>query len=63
MDHIKIRNYQPKVYAQIEKLWEATGLGGAKRGDNQQVIERSLTMGGKLFYILDVNAIELNVQV
>jgi ribosomal protein S18 acetylase RimI-like enzyme len=48
MDPVIIRDYKPEDYPQIEKLWEITGLGGAQRGDNQWVIERSLALGGRL---------------
>ncbi len=48
MDSVFIRDYKPEDYPQVEKLWEATGLGGKLRGDTQEVIERSLTLGGRL---------------
>jgi [ribosomal protein S18]-alanine N-acetyltransferase len=48
MDQIIIRDYLPEDYPFIEALWHETGLGGATRGDNQQIIESSLDMGGKL---------------
>jgi len=43
-----IRDYIPHDYIQINELWEQTSLGGAHRGDNQQIIEQSLEIGGKL---------------
>lgn len=43
-----IRDYIPDDYSQINELWEQIGLGGAHRGDNQQIIEQSIQMGGKL---------------
>lgn len=48
VSEITIRNYTPADYPQIEELWQKTGLGGAIRGDNQQIIERSIEMGGCL---------------
>lgn len=45
---ISITDYQPSNYEQIVNLWLATGLGNPQRGDNQQVIEQSLRIGGKL---------------
>ena len=45
---IFIRDYRPSDYPAIEKLWAETGLGGAVRGDNQQIIEQSIAMGGKM---------------
>lgn len=48
MNNIIIRDYQPDDYPAIEQLWEITGLGGAIRGDDQETIERSIGLGGKL---------------
>ena len=45
---ITICNYATYDYPHIEELWEKTGLGGAIRGDNKQIIEQSLEMGGCL---------------
>jgi [ribosomal protein S18]-alanine N-acetyltransferase len=45
---IQIRDYRPDDYPAIARLWSETGLGGPQRGDNQQVIEQSLTLGGKM---------------
>lgn len=46
--HCIIRDYLPADYPQIVALWDVTGLGGAARGDNRQVIEYSLDLGGKM---------------
>lgn len=46
--HFIIRDYQPDDYSQVARLWEETGLGGAVRGDNREVVERSLSLGGRL---------------
>lgn len=48
MDDYFVRDYQPSDYPAINDLWLKTGLGGAHRGDNQKVIEKSIRMGGKL---------------
>lgn len=45
---ILIRDYQPGDFPAIAALWAETGLGGAQRGDNQQIIEQSIAMGGKM---------------
>lgn len=45
---IQIRGYRPDDYPAIARLWSETGLGGAQRGDSQQIIEQSLTLGGKM---------------
>ena len=46
-NEIEVRNYHSTDYPQIMELWSQTGLGGAHRGDNQQIIEQSIAMGGK----------------
>ena len=48
MENIVIRDYRAEDYPAITDLWLKTGLGGAHRGDNQKIIEKSIKMGGKL---------------
>jgi len=43
-----VRDYCSGDYSAISTLWDATGLGGAVRGDDRFVIERSLSLGGRL---------------
>lgn len=43
-----VRDYIPGDYAAVVQLWEETGLGGVHRGDDKEVIARSLRLGGKL---------------
>lgn len=50
--HFIIRDYQPADYPAVASLWEATDLGGEVRGDNQDVVERSLAMGGRLLVVV-----------
>ena len=45
---VTVRDYKPKDYPQVSNLWVATGLGNPQRGDNQQIIEHSISLGGKL---------------
>jgi len=45
---VKIRDYQSGDFPAISALWAETGLGGAQRGDTQQIIEQSIAMGGKM---------------
>ncbi|MFN3557063.1 MAG: GNAT family N-acetyltransferase [Bacteroidales bacterium] len=54
MENIVIRDYQPGDYTAILDLWLKTGLGGAHRGDNQQIIENSIKIGGKLLVAEDL---------
>jgi len=43
-----IRDYHQTDYPGVVMLWEETGLGGAFRGDNDTVIDQSITLGGKM---------------
>ena len=45
---VTIRTFRPGDYDQVLQVWEATGLGGAHRGDNLPVILHSISIGGKL---------------
>ncbi len=48
LNEIIIRDYQPDDYSAVVELWELTGLGGRQRGDDKAVIEKSITLGGRL---------------
>jgi ribosomal protein S18 acetylase RimI-like enzyme len=50
---LTIRDYQPHDFEAIVSLWEATGMGGAFRGDDREVIDRTIQIGGKLLILLD----------
>lgn len=54
MDKYLIRSYKAKDYKQIISTWEKTGVGSAKRGDNAEIIEQSLQIGGELL-VLEIN--------
>ncbi|PKP37530.1 MAG: hypothetical protein CVT98_05975 [Bacteroidetes bacterium HGW-Bacteroidetes-15] len=45
---ISIREYCSADYDEVMSLWKDIGLGGAQRGDNQQIIEHSIELGGQL---------------
>ncbi len=46
-----LRDYNINDYKQVEKLWLEIGLGSSARGDNQDVIQKTLENGGKLFVL------------
>ncbi len=48
-----IRDYQPGDFDSLQSLWEVTGMGGAERGDDAEVIDRCNAMGGKLMVLVD----------
>lgn len=51
MEDFIIRDYCENDYPALLNLWESTGLGGAQRGDDAEVIRRTLQAGGKLFLL------------
>ncbi len=48
-----IRNYSDSDFPEIVRLWEMLGLGGAHRGDDKQVINRTIQMGGQLLLLME----------
>jgi len=54
-----IRNYTDSDFEEIVQLWDSLGLGGAHRGDDKQVINKTIQMGGQLLLMIesDSNAI------
>ena len=58
MEYI-VRDYKKEDYNSIEKVWKATGMGGAFRGDTQKVIENTILNGAKLFVLENINTNEI----
>jgi ribosomal protein S18 acetylase RimI-like enzyme len=48
-----IREYVSSDYPEMLSLWESLGLGGAHRGDDEQIILRTIKMGGQLLMMID----------
>ncbi|OFX20444.1 MAG: hypothetical protein A2041_02800 [Bacteroidetes bacterium GWA2_31_9b] len=46
-----VRDYTNDDFEKLNLLWKETGLGGSQRGDNAQIIDDSLKIGGKLILI------------
>ena len=51
MTETKLRDYQPKDFAELFELWQATGLASKGRGDDARVIANTLNAGGRLFIL------------
>jgi len=49
----KIRDYTYTDYHSLMELWDITGVGNAKRGDYPEIIEQTLTIGGKLILLTE----------
>ena len=50
-----IRNFIPTDYQNLLDIWRLTNLGSALRGDNLEIIEQSIEMGGKMLMVEDSN--------
>ena len=51
MDNFIVRDYLNDDFDSLNELWQETGLGGIRRGDNSQIIEDSIKLGGKLILL------------
>ncbi|MCK5821114.1 MAG: GNAT family N-acetyltransferase [Bacteroidales bacterium] len=47
-----VRNFSNKDLTELEFLWEETGMGEDERGDNLEVILRTIEAGGKLLVLI-----------
>jgi len=47
-DEVIIRTYRKGDYKGISHLWDETDMSGDQRGDNEQIIEDTIDMGGCL---------------
>lgn len=55
MEPFRVRDYQPEDFEKLIRLWEPLGLGGRHRGDDQEVIRRTLSVGGRLLLLEDTS--------
>jgi len=53
MENITIRDFRFTDYQHLLELWSLTDLGSSKRGDNLDIIEQSINMGGKMLMVED----------
>lgn len=51
MENIIIRDFRSSDFDQLMGVWLLTGLGSAQRGDNLEIIEQSINMGGKMLMV------------
>lgn len=54
-----IRDYHTNDFENVNELWQETGLGGAQRGDNAEIIDHSIKLGGKLIVLENINTKEI----
>lgn len=56
---LKIRKYKKGDFVQINSIWKEIGLGGSQRGDNEEVIEKTIENGGFFVILENVNNNEI----
>lgn len=56
MENVLIRDYAPKDFEDIAILWQETDLGNPSRGDNDQTINESIRIGGKMFVLEETHS-------
>lgn len=55
----EIRDFKPGDYEQMLAMWELTGLGNAARGDDLEIIEQTIKIGGKLLIMIQKESSKL----
>jgi len=46
-----IRDFRKEDFETVNRIWKETGVGGAHRGDNLEVITNTIEHGGKVFIL------------
>jgi hypothetical protein len=59
MGNYIVRDYINADFPKLNELWQETGLGGAQRGDNAEIIEQSIKLGGKLIVLENTDSKEI----
>lgn len=55
-ESFRIRDYRSGDFQGIEELWSQTGLGNRNRGDDDAIIENSISIGGKLLILEELSS-------
>lgn len=50
---VRCRDFQKGDFPAVQALWEATGLAGAQRADDEAVIRRTLDQGGRFLVLVE----------
>lgn len=59
MTNYIIRDYTDDDFDKLNALWQEIGLGGSNRGDNTQIINHSIKIGGKLIILENTETNEI----
>jgi ribosomal protein S18 acetylase RimI-like enzyme len=57
LTEFNLRDYKSNDFSQLFELWQATGLATKGRGDNQNIIEKTLKADAKLLVLTHTNKI------
>ena len=55
MENITIRNFKSSDFDGLIEVWGLTDLGSPMRGDNLEIIEHSISLGGKMLMVENSN--------
>ncbi len=55
MENITIRDFKASDFQALTDVWQQTDLGNPQRGDNLEIIEQSIRMGGKMLMVENSN--------
>lgn len=53
MEGYRVRDYTGDDYPEVIRIWEATSMGSPERGDNKEIIETSIGIGGRLLLLTE----------
>ena len=53
-DKFRTRYYRHGDFKEISDIWVMTGMGAPERGDDESVVENSISMGGALIVLEDI---------
>lgn len=59
MNNSVIKDYDPSLFPELERLWAITGMASAERSDNNNTIMKSLETGGRLLVMSDTETGDL----
>jgi ribosomal protein S18 acetylase RimI-like enzyme len=51
----RLRDYRRGDFEELSALWQLTGMGSPKRGDDEETILRSIGMGGKMLILEEIS--------
>lgn len=53
------RDYRKDDFKEVSELWDELDMGGKERGDSAEIIDQTLSMGGKLIILEDESRMKI----